>query len=254
MKYFYLIFTVVFISSFAISQNIVDAAGKKQGYWKKKDEKGEKLIYEGLFKDDKPVGKFKYYYPFDSVKAIMDFRQEGKVAYSTLFHPSGKIMAKGKYIAELKDSVWLYYDEAGVLISKENYELGKKNGKAFVYLPDGKIAEEKNYKYNLQDGPFKQYFDGKLVKGEGTYVNGKMEGKVSYYNPNGVVICTGYYKNDQRTGPWIYKEKDGKIKEKRLYIDGKEADKKTTEEFFNKNKVVETPTKKPAGTKSDKKK
>ena len=49
-----------------------DANGKKQGYWKKKDEKTNKLVYEGLFKDDKPQGIFKYYYPFDSVKVISE--------------------------------------------------------------------------------------------------------------------------------------------------------------------------------------
>ena len=52
-----------------------DASGKKQGYWKQKDEKTNKLVFEGEFKDDKPIGKFKYYYPNDSVRAIIDFKK-----------------------------------------------------------------------------------------------------------------------------------------------------------------------------------
>lgn len=226
---------LVFNTSFA---QTVDASGKKQGYWKKKDEKTNKLVYEGLFKDDKPQGIFKYYYPFDSVKVIMNFKQDGKIAYSTMFHPTGKKMAYGKYINEQKDSVWTYYDDKAVLISRETYSMGKKNGKEYVYFPDGVISEERNYKMDVQDGPFKLYFEKNVVKGEGAYVNGKMEGKNAYYYPNGIAAATGYYKNGKKTGPWIYRESNGKVKEKELYNkNGDLASKAETEAFFNKNKV-----------------
>lgn len=216
----------------------VDASGKKQGYWKKKDEKTNKLVYEGLFKDDKPQGIFKYYYPFDSVKVIMNFKQDGKIAYSTMFHPTGKKMAYGKYVNEQKDSVWTYYDDLGVLISRETFSLGKKNGKEYVYFPDGVVSEERNYKMDVQDGSFKLYFDKNVVKGEGTYVNGQMEGKNTYYYPNGIAAATGYYKNGKKTGPWIYRESNGKVKEKELYTkSGELAGKTETDAFFNKNKV-----------------
>lgn len=248
MKKLLYILAICSIGAFSMAQT-TDAQGKKQGYWKKKDPKSEKLIYEGMFKDDKPQGVFKYYYPYDTVKAIINFKQDGKYAYAKLFHPNGKIMASGKYVGEsVKDSVWLYYDMFGVLVSKENYVLGKKEGKSLVYLTDGKIAEERNYKNDLQHGPFKQFYDGTKLKGEGNYINGKQEGKCTYYFPNGVAAASGFYKNGLRTGPWIYKEQDGKIKEKELYENGQLADKKKTEEFFNKNKVKEE-TPKSQGTK-----
>ena len=249
MKKITLIIAIILTVGYAFGQNVTDAKGLKQGYWKKPSGEAGKFIFEGTFKDDKPQGVFKYYYPFDTVKAIMDFKKDGAYAYAKLFHPTGKLMARGKYIGEVKDSVWTYYDDAGVMVSRDIYVNGKKNGKCLIYLPDGKIAEERIYKMDVQDGPFKQYFDGKLVKGEGTYVNGVLEGKNTYYYPTGIAAATGYYKNGQKTGPWIYKEKDGKIKEKELYIDGKLADKKKTEEFFNKNKVQE-PTPKKGETKS----
>ncbi len=224
-----------FSTSFA---QTVDASGKKQGYWKKKDDKTNKLIYEGLFKDDKPQGIFKYYYPFDSVKVIMNFKQDGKIAYSTMFHPTGKKMAYGKYINEQKDSVWTYFDDKGVLISRESYAMGKKSGKELIYFPDGVVSEERNYKMDVQDGPFKLYFEKNVVKGEGTYVNGNMEGKNAYYYPNGIAAATGYYKNGKKTGPWIYRESNGKVKEKELYTkNGELAGKAETDAFFNKNKV-----------------
>jgi antitoxin component YwqK of YwqJK toxin-antitoxin module len=251
------ILSILFLiqGSFLLAQT-TDAAGNKQGYWKKKDEKTDKLIYEGEFKDNKPVGKFKYYYPNDSVQAIMSFRDAGKIAYAKLFHPTGKRMAEGKYIKEIKDSLWLFYDEAGVLISKDKYVMGKKDGISYVYLPDGAVAEERNFKMDVQHGPFKQYFDGKKLKGQGNYVNGNLDGRAAYYFPNGIEVAAGFYKNGHKTGPWIYKDEKGKIKEKEYYKNGKLASKKETDEFFSKNKPKETPAteqKKPEQKKGDKK-
>ncbi|MGZ3884438.1 MAG: toxin-antitoxin system YwqK family antitoxin [Bacteroidia bacterium] len=231
------------------AQNVTDAQGRKQGHWKKLDDKTNKPVYEGNFKDGRPDGVFKYYYPHDSVQAILNFKQGGKYAYAKLFHPNGKLMATGKYVGEsVKDSIWTYYDDAGVMISRDNYVNGKKNGLCLVFLPDGKVAEEKNYRMDQLHGPFKQYFDGKLVKGEGMYVNGGFDGKVSYYYPSGIVAATGFYKDGIKTGPWIYKNSDGRIKEKELWVDGHLADKKKTAAFFSKTKVGEEKAPEPKKT------
>ncbi|MCD6020025.1 MAG: hypothetical protein K0S53_3146 [Bacteroidetes bacterium] len=211
----YLVIFSFFIYVLGFSQTQTDANGKKQGYWRKKDDKTFKLIYEGLFKDDKPQGIFKYYYPHDTIKAIMNFKQDGKIAYSTMFHPTGKKMAYGKYIGENKDSVWTYYDEKATLISKETFVKGKKDGMEYVYFPDGVVSEERKYKAGVMDGPYKLYYDKALVKTEGVYLNGKLEGKNVFYFPNGV-------------------------KEKELYKPGGElADKKETDAFFSKNKTAD---------------
>lgn len=214
-----------------------DAKGRKQGYWKKTDDRN-KLVYEGEFKDDIPVGKFKYYYPNDSVRAILIFQNEGKIAYAKLYHMNGKRMAEGKYInKEVKDSVWKYYDELGVLISMDRYKQGKKNGVCYVYLPDGNIAEERGYKEDVMDGPFKEYFGKDVIRSQGKYVDGKMEGRVSYHYPNGIEAAAGFYKNGLKNGPWLYRFENGNIKEKELYKNGKLANAKETEEFFLKAKT-----------------
>lgn len=233
----------IFILSFIfVSAQTTDSKGKKQGYWKKTDEKN-KLVYEGMFKDNQPVGKFKYYYPNDSVRAIMNFRADGKGAYAKLFHMTGKRMGEGKYSAmEIKDSVWTYYDEAGTLISRETYKAGKKEGQSFVYLPDGSLAEMRTFKNDIQEGPFKEYFSSTSVKAQGNYLNGHMDGRISYYFPNGVEVAAGFYKNGAKNGPWIYKTESGKIREKELYKNGTLASKKETEEFFAKSKAEAKPT------------
>jgi antitoxin component YwqK of YwqJK toxin-antitoxin module len=245
---FLLIF--VLISFFAQSQT-TDTKGRKQGYWKKTNEKN-KLIYEGEFKYDKPVGKFKYYSPNDSVQAIMIFKNEGKIAYAKLFHANGKRMAEGKYVyKELKDSTWKFYDELGVLLSIDIYKQGKKNGLCLVYMPDGTVSEERYFKEDVMDGTFKDYFSKNAIKAQGKYVKGELEGRVTYHYPNGVEVAAGYYKNGQKTGPWIYKTEDGKVKEKELYKNGKLANQKETDEFFAKTKFDTKET--PKTTKTQKK-
>jgi antitoxin component YwqK of YwqJK toxin-antitoxin module len=216
-----IILSLVILMAYSANAQTLDASGKKQGYWKKKDDKGN-LVYEGEFKDDKPVGTFKNYYPGDTARrAVTYFKNGGDIAYTKMYHQlTGKIMAQGKYIKEQKDSVWIFFDEAGVMISKDNYKGGKKEGKCLVYLPDGTLAEEKNYKNGIEDGPFKQYFDGKLVKGDGKYVNGKLEGKATYFYPSGTIAATGIYKSGSKEGTWIYNNKDGTLKEKETFKNG----------------------------------
>ena len=213
MKIF--LFVTFILSNVFFFAQTTDANGKKQGYWKQKDEKTNKLMYEGEFRDDRPVGKFKYYYPNDSIRAIIDFKKGGKTAYAKLFHYNGKRMGEGKYNSEIlnnlnRDSVWLFYDEAGILISKDKYVNGKKDGVCYVYLPDGKLAEEKTYKNDVLNGPFKQYFDGVKLRGQGAYKDGLLEGKVSYYFPNGTEVATGFYIKDRKNGPWIFKEQNAR--------------------------------------------
>jgi len=241
MKYFCILLLLLFYSTGIYAQT-------KEGYIKKTDEKTNKVLYEGLFKNDKPAGKFKYYYPNDSVRAIVTFFPGGEKAYARLFHPNGKKMGEGKYVGkEVKDSVWTFYDELGTLISRETYKNGKKEGPSYVYLPDGSVSQIRNFKDGVEHGPFKDFFGKDLVKASGNYVNGHMEGRVSYYYPNGVEVAAGYYRNGLKNGAWIYKTEEGKIKEKELYINGKLASPKETDAFFSKNKFSDD---KPAPGKS----
>lgn len=239
MKYF-VSFCFVLLLSVGFGQ-ITDAKGKKQGYWKKKDDRNH-LLYEGEFKDDQPIGKFKYYYPNDSLRAVMIFRNDGKTAYARLFHMNGKRMAEGKYVSkELKDSIWTYYDELGTLLSRETYKNGKKNGTCYVYLPDGDVSEIRNFVDDVQDGLFIEYFTAKQMKSKATYSKGQIEGRVAYYYPNGIEVAAGFYKNGKKHGPWLYKTQSGKIREKELYKNGELASPKETEAFFQKNKIENQP-------------
>ncbi|MBL7902863.1 MAG: toxin-antitoxin system YwqK family antitoxin [Bacteroidia bacterium] len=252
-SFLYLTLFILLCPAFYAQQK--DEQGRKQGYWKKTDEKTGKLIYEGRFKDDKPVGVFKYYNSNDSVKAIIDFKADGKTSYAKHFHFNGKLAAYGKYSdKETKDSVWTYYDEMGTLISKETYLKGKKNGESYVYLPDGTVTEIKTFKNGLEDGPFTEYYEKNKIKTKGQYVSGVREGRFIYYYPNGAEVANGFFKKDLKNGPWIYRSEDGKIKEKELYKNGVQASQKETDAFFAKNKTPEPGSVKKTSTPTNPKK
>ena len=248
------------IYSFAQApENKTDAKGLKQGYWVKLNPETGRPVYKGTFKDNKPTGIFKYYYPeVDTMRSIMDFRNDGKTGYSVLFYMTGIMQAKGKYIDEKKDSTWNFYDESGKILSVENYTAGKKNGKAMVFFYTGVVSEEKSYKMDQLDGAYKEYYESKKIRRERNYVNGKQVGKEVVYFPNGSVELMGVYnKNGKMHGVWITNDKNGKQITKAVYDNGKRLSGKKAEEWIEKNKnkpAEETPktSPKPTGTKGTK--
>jgi len=228
------------MKAFAQPKNKTDDKGLKQGYWEKTDADTKRVVYKGTFKDNKPQGIFHYYYKgTDSLRSKSDFRQDGKVAYVTMYYlATGKIQAKGKYINEEKDSVWNFYDEKGVLLSTEVYLNGNKNGISKVVYANGNLSEIKNYKNNLLEGSFKLYYEDKKVKAEGAYVSDQYDGKCSWYFPNGIAAAQGFYEKGIKKGLWLYKAQNGKVTEKEVWQNGKQLSQKEMDAYFKSKNIT----------------
>ena len=221
------------------SINITDAKGLKQGPWIKFNPKTNKVIYKGQFKDNKPVGIFRYYFEeLDTIKTLMDFRKDGKSAFAQIYHLNSVIKAKGKYTNEKKDSLWNFYDEGGKLLSVENYQNGLREGKSIIYYTEGNILEEGNYKNDKKNGLIKQFYPDKQLKMESTYKDGIMIGKNAFYYPNGMLANIGYLnEKGNKFGVWLSKDKEGKVTEREVYNDGKLLEGKEAEDWLEKNKT-----------------
>ncbi|MBQ7734444.1 MAG: hypothetical protein IJT61_00725 [Bacteroidales bacterium] len=85
--------------------NQVNSKGKKQGYWKKYDDKNV-LLYEGTFANDVPVGEFKYYYPNGKLKSTTNFIQGVHKVHTVMYDEQGKKAAEGNFIDQQKVSIW----------------------------------------------------------------------------------------------------------------------------------------------------
>ena len=67
-----LIVWLFFVQASIAQVNQVDAKGLKQGPWQKNYPGTKVNMYEGNFKDDKPVGRFIYRYESGKLKAVID--------------------------------------------------------------------------------------------------------------------------------------------------------------------------------------
>jgi antitoxin component YwqK of YwqJK toxin-antitoxin module len=211
--------------------NKLDAEGKKNGQWIKRDNEGNK-IYEGQFIHGTPVGEFKYYYLKGELKAISLLSENGTRSRTTTYFKNGRKMAEGIYINEKKDSLWRFYSEyEDVVISEEFYKEGKKEGISKTYYPDGVIAERSTWKQGVRNGTWEQYYtDGKL-KLKCAYLNDLKDGPMITYHISGRIWLTGQYTKGDADGTWTYVTDKGEIEKKEYFDKGRLV---RTEEFIKK--------------------
>jgi antitoxin component YwqK of YwqJK toxin-antitoxin module len=210
-KTFLFIIACIYLTTFVFSQqadtlNRTDKDGKKQGYWKKKDDKGQ-LKYEGYFINNNPYGTFKYYNEEGKITAISDFFERGLRTFTKTFYPNGNIMSEGYYVSTHKDSTWKYYNINGVVIREEFYRANMKNGEWKTYYDDGSLTDKINWKNGKKKGPWEQIYSGGRVKSQ--FKNDKLEGNYQVFNPDGKVRYMGKYQNDFKEGIWFWYNADG---------------------------------------------
>lgn len=203
-----LLLSPLFIAAQSVNQT--DGNGLKQGKWTKTYANGV-TRYEGQFKKDMPYGEFKNYYISGVLKAVTNYSADGIIANTKTFHENSKPLAEGKYVNQMKDSIWNYFSDVnGELISKETYNNGKLNGPSLTFYPESeKVAESIEYKNDLKEGDFKKYFPNGSIMTEGKYKNNQLEGNFILYFPNGKIQLKGKYKNGRQIGNWSYFDEDG---------------------------------------------
>ena len=182
--------------------NQTDAQGRKQGQWLKKYPNSSVIMYQGSFKNDKPVGTFTYNYQSNKVKAIVKHDEKTSRSEALYYYENGKVMSKGIYLNMKKDSVWVSFNEQGRVTMIEAYKNDLLHGKKqLFYIPD----DPDNH--------------SEVVISEYNYTNGQPDGKFVEYYPNKVVRKTGQFKDNQREGKWIHYELNGnKMIEENYYF------------------------------------
>ncbi len=194
--------------------NKTDNYGKKQGYWKKKDEKGI-LKYEGRFVNNNPSGEFKYYYEDGKIKAISRFFEKGLRSFTTTYFTNGKLMSEGYYISTHKDSTWKYYNGYDVVIREEFYRSNLKNGEWKTYYDDGSLTDKINWKNGKREGPWEQNYSGGTLKTQ--FKNDKLEGNYQVFTPTGKLRNQGKYINNLREGLWFWYNEEGLPNKRYVY-------------------------------------
>lgn len=208
------------------SVNITDEKGRKQGPWISSYPNGN-ARYEGVFKNNHPVGEFKRYFEDGTLMSIMVYSDDGEEVDATIYHPNGFIASKGKYINQEKEGKWSFYSYfyENYLINDEEYRDNKKNGTSVKYYPDTTVFELLNYVDDKKEGDWIQYYpDGKLFL-KGSYSNDLLNGLFEVWYENGQKEISGNYKNNFRDGPWMIFSEEGEIKYEINYEMGMTKDK-----------------------------
>ena len=180
------------------AQNRIDNQGRRQGKWIKTDTDGSR-IFEGEFKDGKEIGVFKYYYPDGKLKIRNTFTIPGRYCSHEAFDNQGRLIAKGFYDQQNRDSVWLFYNEEGKLIKRSSYRMGIKQGLHVIFTDQGDTAEVTNWLDNRRHGRWWKRV-GRNGHITANYVNGKLEGRIVEYDDNGKMAREGNYKDGVKDG------------------------------------------------------
>ncbi len=203
----------------AMVPNEVDANGKKQGKWQKLYDDG-KVRYQGQFKDDIPVGMFKYYYKKGQLQATINHFDNGKRSAAHMYYPNGEYKAVGLYYEEKKDSLWKYFDEQGALISEVFYKSGEPHGVMKDYYVNGQLLQELGYKNGVKDGVWKKYYADGKERQTATYVDGKLDGEFKVYFEDGKPNIEGKYRDDVKVGNWYFYDSFGTLERVQSWVDG----------------------------------
>ncbi len=205
--------------------NRKDAKGLKQAVWRKYY-RTDTLCSETVFKDDKPIGISRTWFESGKLKAVVTFdKTNPKQATIISYYESGKVLAKGFYNNQKKDSVWIYYGENDSVKTIEYYKNTLPDKTWKVFYENGKLAEETPYQNGKKEGMHKEYNDDDTLIFEMPYKNDRAEGVAKLYYRNGKLRASGQYHNGLREGVWTYYDTDGIKQRESHYKNGMSKDK-----------------------------
>jgi antitoxin component YwqK of YwqJK toxin-antitoxin module len=231
IKRWFIILSILISPAIIFAQNLTDSSGRKQGTWVKTYPNG-KVMYEGAFKDDKPVGLFKRYTEEGTLQSELTYSGRPNEATAVFFHPDGFKAAEGMYIDRKKEGLWKFWSatQPAYLISEENYHHDFKHGLSTKYYPDSTLAEKVTWDSGNRTGEWLQYYPDGTICLRAEYMADKLEGPFSYYHPNGKLYYEGAYRENLKYGDWMIFNEDGSLKQIISYKDGVPSDPKLAEQ------------------------
>ena len=228
------VFSIMANGQADIGLNQTDGQERKQGHWISKYPNGN-IRYEGIFKDDHPVGEFKRYYEDMTLNSVLIYSPDGKEADVTIYYPNGYISAQGRYVDQMKEGKWKFYSYSvkGYLINEEEYTKNLRNGLSLKFYTDSTIAEKINYVNNKREGEWLQYYANGKAFLKGNYSKGLLNGKFEVWFENGNPEFSGYYKNNLREGKWLIYKEDGILRYELNYTGGVTKDRQMDIDLSN---------------------
>jgi uncharacterized protein len=198
--------------------NQVNTEGHKEGLWQT-FYPDLTVQWEGNYTDGKRDGYFKTYNQKGELltveKYINDVLQQNppelaKLDIKTIYYSNGVVQSSGPYKDNVPFGEHRIYKETGEPEKADIYDSGR-------IVATGPIDSS-----DEQEGPWKEYYEGGGLKDEGQYTKGLKTGEWKYYFTDGKKFEIGKYKNGKQTGVWTWYFEDGTIRRQNGFSKGEE--------------------------------
>lgn len=216
-----IIFQLIFGSATTFAQkNQLDDMGRKQGEWVKYQD-GVKL-YEGVFVDDYPQGEMLRYFKSGRLSSRSIFSEQAKRCFTEFYYDERKpkLKAKGLYVNQIKDSLWLLYNDLGILVAEEVYNMGIPHGLWKLYDYNGALIKETNYIQGKMDGAQKEYFVEGGLKRLMNFESDTLNGLFQVYYSDGSLRLQGMFNHGFQDSIWVNYLADGSVEFEEHYEAG----------------------------------
>jgi antitoxin component YwqK of YwqJK toxin-antitoxin module len=201
-------------------KNYTDINGMKQGHWQVNHPNG-KPAYIGYFKNNKPIGKFTRYYQNGKIFSEAFFYENSKYSSTKFYNNATRVIAKGRYADQKRDSIWHFFLDDGKPISQDSYKDGILHGesKTFFY-PSSQLHEITNYRDGKKHGLYEKYYSDGRIRIRAIYCDGVLCDTMRIYYPSGRIESEIPYVNDRRHGVEKNYSENGKITSSVPYENG----------------------------------
>lgn len=181
----------------ALSQNQIDANGKKQGHWvitnankRLPGYKPDQAVEEGDYKDSRKVGLWTMYYSNGNKKSEITYvsgRPNGP--YKT-FYSNGNVEEEGNWKSNRNVGTFKRYHENGKPSQEFNFSpTGKREGDQKYYYDNGQLMIEGNWNGGKESGTLTEYYENGEIKAKKVFADGALnEAKTQNFKPKKPVV------------------------------------------------------------------
>lgn len=185
------------------------------------------LVYETIMvNDEKQRVSEEMFYPSGTTRYYHTYKDNQPVGIWKFYYESGKQFAEADFTNSRIGDNWVFYyengdrifgekDEITILeITKDRCPLMVEGGDDFTkkqcqFYQNFKLRSEGNIKGNGREGLWIFYFENGNKQAEGNYTENIQNGPHTIYHENGKLYYRGNYENGMRVGEWEFYDDQG---------------------------------------------
>jgi len=181
---FVLTYTLAPFYSFAgEANNMTDANGLRQGYWKITGElsteegfRDDQVVEEGTYENNKKTGIWKKFFPSGSLRNEITFMNNVPRGPYKIYYENGSLEEEGNWQGNKNIGVFKRFHENGNLAQDFTFlPNGKRDGTQSYFYENGKNQLTVEVKEGVAHGAYKVYYPNGKIKVEKTVVEGKVD-------------------------------------------------------------------------------